>query len=68
MDFKLICNKDGYVKPAEAKMSICEALLFSKALSNLLDSEYTHESDKRTLTKMLSDMQKGKYNVQSKKD
>ncbi len=68
MDFKLICSKEGYVKSAEAKMSVSEALLFSKALSNLLDSEYTHESDKRTLTKMLSDMQKGKYNVQSKKD
>ncbi len=66
MDFKLICNKEGYVKSAEAKMSICEALLFSKALSNLLDNEYTHESDKKTLIKMLSDMQKGRYNVQSK--
>lgn len=68
MDFKLICNKEGYVKSAEAKMSVSEALLFSKALSNLLDNEYTHESDKKTLIKMLSDIQKGRYNVQSKKD
>lgn len=68
MDFKLICNKEGYVKSAEAKMSVSEALLFSKALSNLLDNEYTYESDKKTLIKMLSDIQKGRYNVQSKKD
>ena len=68
MDFKLICNEERYVKSAEAKMSVSEALLVSKALSNLLDNEYTHESDKRTLVKMLSDMQKGRHNVQSKED
>lgn len=68
MDFKLICDKEGHVKSAEAKMSISEALLVSEALSSLLDSEYTHESDKKTLIKMLSDIRKGRFNVQSKED
>lgn len=63
MDFKLICNKEGYVKSVEAKMSVLEALLVSKALSSLLYNEYTHEDDKKLLVKMLSDMQKGKSNV-----
>ena len=68
MDFKLICNKEGYVKSAEAKMSVFEALLVSKALSFLLYNKYTHEDDKKLLVKMLSDMQKGKSNVQSEEN
>ena len=68
MDFKLICNKEGYVKSAEAKMSVLEALLVSKALSSLLYNKYTHEDDKKLLVKMLSDMQKGKSNVQSEEN
>lgn len=68
MDFKLICDKEGYVKSAEAKLSVPEALLVSIALSSLLYNDYTHEDDKKTLVKMLSDMRKGETNVQSKED
>lgn len=60
MKHKIILDSKRYVRGTISNMSVGESLIFTKALRTLYNNKDTDPRDKKTIKKMLADIEREK--------